>query len=74
MPDSPDFQGVALDCIRGDRMVFAGLSFALSAGDILILSGPNGSGKSSLIRVMAGLLHPSAGQVMRKNDDIEDDP
>jgi heme exporter protein A len=74
MPDNPDFQGVALDCIRGDRMVFTGLSFALSAGDILVLSGPNGSGKSSLLRVMAGLLRPAAGQIRRWGDDIQEDP
>ncbi|MGY8958194.1 MAG: heme ABC exporter ATP-binding protein CcmA [Alphaproteobacteria bacterium] len=74
MPETPDFQGVALNCIRGERMVFAGLSFAMSAGDILVLSGPNGSGKSSLLRVMAGLLRPASGQIQRRGDDIREDP
>lgn len=68
------FRGEALDCIRGDRKVFEGLAFALSAGDILILSGPNGSGKSSLLRVMAGLLRPSAGRILRNGTDCRDDP
>ena len=55
------FEGVT--CSRGGRVLFAGLSFALGAGDVLIVSGPNGVGKSSLLRVAAGLLRPSAGRV-----------
>ena len=48
--------GVA--CIRGDRLLFEGLSFALSRNDALWLRVPNGAGKSSLIRLAAGLLRP----------------
>jgi heme exporter protein A len=42
------------------------LSFALGAGEALHLSGPNGIGKSSLIRILAGLLRPFAGEVSRE--------
>ena len=52
-----------LVCVRGDREVFAGLSFALGSGDMLAVTGPNGSGKSSLLRLLAGLLRPSAGSI-----------
>ena len=55
------FAGRALTCRRGERMVFEGLDFAMEPGSVLLLRGPNGSGKSSLLRVMAGLLHPVAG-------------
>ena len=55
------FDGVG--CTRGGRVVFAGLSFALSAGDAGIVAGPNGVGKSSLVRIAAGLLAPVAGSV-----------
>ena len=48
------FDNVA--CIRGDRLLFESLSFALGRGDALWLRGPNGVGKSSLIRLAAGLL------------------
>ena len=52
-------------CIRGDRLLFEGLSLALAPGEALWLRGPNGAGKSSLIRVAAGLLRAAAGTVER---------
>jgi heme exporter protein A len=52
-----------LACRRGDRVLFRGLSFDLSAGDALQVTGPNGTGKSSLLRIVAGLLRPFAGTV-----------
>ena len=55
--------GVA--CIRGDRLLFEGLSLTLARGEALWLRGPNGAGKSSLIRLAAGLLRPAAGTVER---------
>lgn len=55
------FAGRDLTCQRGERLVFADLSFQVVAGGALLLRGPNGSGKSSLLRCMAGLLQPIAG-------------
>ncbi|MDH7974621.1 ATP-binding cassette domain-containing protein, partial [Sphingomonas sp. AR_OL41] len=50
-------------CVRGGRLLFERLSFALAAGEAALVSGPNGVGKSSLIRVAAGLLAPAHGTV-----------
>lgn len=50
-------------CLRGQRLLFEGLSFALAPGEAALVTGPNGAGKSSLIRVAAGLLAPVAGCV-----------
>jgi heme exporter protein A len=52
-----------LTCRRGGRELFSGLGFALSAGEALVVTGRNGSGKSSLLRLIAGLLHPDEGRI-----------
>lgn len=51
--------------VRRGETLFEDLSFALSPGDALLVTGPNGAGKSTLIRIAAGLLRPSAGDVVR---------
>jgi heme exporter protein A len=60
-----------LACLRGERLVFKKLSFAVPAGGALRLVGPNGSGKSSLLRVLAGLLPPAAGAIAWNGAPIE---
>lgn len=50
-------------CRRGDRLLFKGLSLSCAPGDTVQVTGANGVGKSSLIRILAGLLRPFAGQV-----------
>lgn len=52
-------------CVRGDRLLFEDMNFTLGAGDVACVSGPNGAGKSSLIRLAAGLLQPSTGNIER---------
>jgi heme exporter protein A len=56
-------RGENLSCSRGGRGVFAGLNFSLSSGEALLVTGRNGAGKSSLLRMIAGLICISAGQV-----------
>jgi len=53
-----------LKAVRGGREVFAGLSFAVEAGDLLAVTGPNGAGKSTLLRLIAGLIRPAAGELV----------
>lgn len=63
-----------LDCVRGDRLVFAGVALAVNPGRALLLSGANGSGKSSLLRILAGLLPQAAGTLAWEGEDIADNP
>ena len=48
----------------GDRTLFEGLGFELERGELLAVLGPNGTGKTSLLRILLGLLRPSAGSVV----------
>lgn len=57
------FHADQLACRRGDRLIFQGLGFSVQPGGALLLLGPNGSGKSSLLRLLAGLLKPTAGDI-----------
>ena len=55
-------------CTRGGREVFAGLSFSVAAGEVLLVTGRNGAGKSSLLRALAGLVRLTAGTVRLEHD------
>jgi heme exporter protein A len=60
-----------LACVRGGRQVFRGLSFAVSASEVLLVIGPNAVGKSSLLRMVAGLVRPQHGQLRLEGSDSE---
>lgn len=52
-----------LECTRGDRVLFSGLDLRVDSGRGLYVAGANGTGKTSLLRILCGLLAPTAGQV-----------
>jgi ABC transport system ATP-binding/permease protein len=49
----------------GDRTLFEGLNFILTAGMRVGLVGPNGSGKTTLLRLLRGDLSPTGGTIRR---------
>ena len=59
-----------LECERGGRKLFGGLSLRLAPGELLRIAGPNGSGKTSLLRILCGLLTPTQGEVRWKGQPI----
>jgi heme exporter protein A len=59
-----------LECRRGGRRLFGGLSFSLNQGELLHVQGANGTGKTSLIRILSGLSSQDAGVVSWKGTDI----
>ncbi|NQV48485.1 MAG: heme ABC exporter ATP-binding protein CcmA [Rhodospirillaceae bacterium] len=69
-----EFTGNNLTCVRSERIVFSGLDFTLAGGGALVLVGSNGSGKSSLLRLMAGLLHPASGVIAFDGAETSEDP
>jgi len=52
-----------LTVFRGERCLFHDLSFALNAGESLLIQGANGSGKTTLLRAVAGLLDLEEGEI-----------
>jgi sodium transport system ATP-binding protein len=54
----------------GERRAVDGLSLQVAAGEIYGLLGPNGAGKTTALRMIAGLLVPSAGQVQVMGTDV----
>jgi len=63
--------GRGIRCVRGGREVFRDLDFSASSGEALAVMGRNGSGKTSLLRLIAGLLAPAAGEIVITGGDSE---
>jgi len=40
-----------------------GLNLELDSGEIFVLLGPNGAGKTTTLKLIAGLLHPTEGEI-----------
>lgn len=68
---SPFLEAVALSCERDWRLLFERLDLQLAAGDMLQIAGPNGSGKTSLLRLLSGLMQPTAGEVLLNGRGLE---
>lgn len=55
-----------LECVRGGRSLFTGLSSKVEEGTLLRVEGANGAGKTSLLRTVCGLIPPAHGEVRWK--------
>ncbi|PRD38746.1 UNVERIFIED_CONTAM: ccmA [Trichonephila clavipes] len=58
-----DYRVSDLAVARGGLVVLEGVGFTLRAGHALVLRGPNGVGKTTLLRTLAGLQPPVAGDI-----------
>ncbi|MCC2637394.1 MAG: ccmA [Moraxellaceae bacterium] len=59
---------------RDDRLLFSGLDFQLSPGQVLQVAGPNGVGKTTLLNIVAGLCPAEAGELAWQGRPVADDP
>ncbi|KQV89807.1 type I secretion system permease/ATPase [Rhizobacter sp. Root1221] len=59
---------------QGERMLIAGVSLQLAAGESLAIIGASGAGKSTLVRLLTGVWKPSAGAVRLDQADLSQWP
>lgn len=57
----------------GERTVVNALNFSVETGSIFGFLGPNGSGKTTTIKMLCGLVRPSAGSAAVAGFDVERD-
>lgn len=58
----------------GDIVAVAGIDLNVAPGEFYGFLGPNGAGKSTTIKMLTGLLRPTAGQVVIAGHDLTTDP
>ena len=61
------FKGVLRNMLRPEKlkvMALDGVSFNISKGDFVAYAGPNGAGKSTTMKLLAGMLAPTSGDIV----------
>jgi heme exporter protein A len=57
-------RGRGLEKRYGRKRVLRGVDLAVPHGGFAVVTGPNGSGKTTLLRLLAGLAHPTRGDLL----------
>ena len=61
--DAPIVEASEISLHYNGRAVLEDISFQLVTGERVAVVGPNGAGKSTLFKIIAGVLHPTQGEV-----------
>jgi branched-chain amino acid transport system ATP-binding protein len=59
-----------LNVYRGELHVVQDVNFIVNEGEIVAILGPNGAGKTTLLESIVGLISPSRGSILFKNQNI----
>ncbi|HTQ85174.1 MAG TPA: ATP-binding cassette domain-containing protein [Candidatus Solibacter sp.] len=73
----PEPPAIALEGVHitfDEREVLAGVSFAVAAGETLVLLGETGTGKTVLLKILAGLMRPDAGRIRVLGNEVTEMP
>ena len=70
-PDAPPAEAIALQSVEhtyagqtGRVQALLPVDLSIPSGQFVAILGPSGCGKTTLLRIMSGLLEPSAGRVL----------
>jgi ABC-2 type transport system ATP-binding protein len=58
----------------GEKVAVNGLSLEVAPGEFFALLGPNGAGKTTTIKMISGLLRPTAGRIVVCGHDVQAEP
>jgi ABC-2 type transport system permease protein len=72
--NGPAVQAQGLRKAFGSLVAVDGLDLTIERGEVFGMLGPNGSGKTTTIRMLCGLMEPSAGTAQVAGVDVVDDP
>jgi ABC-2 type transport system ATP-binding protein len=67
-----EFRGVSHQF--AERQALRSLSLTIRSGEVYGLLGPNGAGKTTAVRILCGLLKPTAGQAFIAGIDVAQNP
>jgi ABC-2 type transport system ATP-binding protein len=71
---TPMIEAVGLQKRYGETVAVRGVDLAVHPGEIVGFLGPNGAGKTTTIKMLIGLLRPSAGTARIGGHDIQREP
>jgi heme exporter protein A len=69
----PLIEARGLEFVRDEEPIFGPLDVRVQVGEALAIEGANGAGKTTLIRVLAGLIEPSAGELLWHGQQVDAD-
>jgi HlyD family secretion protein len=64
---SLEFKNVEYSYSKFGKPVLSNINFAIKKGQSIAIKGANGSGKSTLLNILAGLIAPTAGEILVDN-------